>query len=292
MVDIERIRRERPLEELLRFCIVNLDKPSGPTSFSAARLVARILGRKKFAHFGTLDPKVTGVLPVALERACRLSRWFIKKDKLYEGVMRLHSPVPLDVLREEVKSFVGEITQLPPVRSRVKRVERVRRVYSWKLLGVEENGRDVRFRLHCEAGTYVRKLVHDLGERIGGAHMLELRRRRAGIFSDEDESFVTLERLREAVDTVRAGDESLLRRYLVPGEVVSRIMPAVEIRPEFESFLRHGRPVERRFLARDAAIGDRGGVFAVFCNDRFVEVAEAIGGGGEIVGRPLFVLDR
>ena len=62
---------QKTISELLKFSIVNIDKPSGPTSFQTDEFIKRALGLKKTSHFGTLDPKVTGVLPVALNRACK-----------------------------------------------------------------------------------------------------------------------------------------------------------------------------------------------------------------------------
>jgi Pseudouridine synthase len=81
MIDLEEIRKNKPMSELLKFSTINLDKPTGPTSFQTAEMAGRILGIKKFSHFGTLDPLVTGVLPIALNRACKLTGWFMKKNK-------------------------------------------------------------------------------------------------------------------------------------------------------------------------------------------------------------------
>ena len=72
---------EKTINELIEFGVINLDKPSGPTSFQTAERVKRIFGLKKMGHFGTLDPKVTGVLPIALNRACKIQNFFMRKDK-------------------------------------------------------------------------------------------------------------------------------------------------------------------------------------------------------------------
>ncbi len=179
--DLKRIKQGKTMEELLHFCILNVDKPAGPTSYRTGERIQEAIGADKMAHFGTLDPKVTGVLPVALNRACKLTRWFLRKDKTYVGIMRLHEDVSDKRLREEMEKFVGTITQVPPVRSRVKREPREREVYSWEMLG--RDGKDIHFRASVEAGTYIRKLIDDMGDGIGGAHMLKLRRTRAGISS-------------------------------------------------------------------------------------------------------------
>ena len=92
-MDLEKIRAKKSISKLLDFSIINLDKPSGPTSFSVDEIIKEKLDLKKASHFGTLDPAVTGVLPVALNRACKLLGYFIRKDKTYVGIMRLHSDV-------------------------------------------------------------------------------------------------------------------------------------------------------------------------------------------------------
>ena len=166
----------KTIKELLEFGIINVDKPSGMTSFQVDDYVRGRLEVKRAGHQGTLDPNVSGVLPVALNRACKLSKYLTGKDKSYVGVMRLHIDVDDKKLKKEMKNFVGMIKQMPPVRSAVKRVERTREVKKFDFLEKEE--RDVLFFAEVEAGTYIRTLINDLGKRIGGAHMLELRRTR------------------------------------------------------------------------------------------------------------------
>src|SRR3989338_1728947 len=121
MIDLEKIRREKGIKELLQFAIINIDKPTGPTSFSVSQYVKRALGLAKTSHLGTLDPQVTGVLPVALSRACRLNEYFMHRNKVYVGIMRVHKEIDKQLLDKTIKKFIGKIMQLPPVRSRVKR---------------------------------------------------------------------------------------------------------------------------------------------------------------------------
>ena len=97
--------KNKSISELIEFGILNIDKPSNYTSFQTAEIVGKILKEagleiRKFSHFGTLDPKVTGVLPVALNRACKLTRWFMKKKKTYVGIMKLHKEIDEKKLRE------------------------------------------------------------------------------------------------------------------------------------------------------------------------------------------------
>src|SRR3989344_540561 len=124
-IDIEKIKAGKTTKELLEFGIINVDKPSGPTSFDTSEFVMKALKLRKTSHFGTLDPKVTGVLPVALNRGCKLTGFFLGEDKEYVGIMRIHEPVEEKELQEMINSrFLGKIKQLPPVKSRVARILR------------------------------------------------------------------------------------------------------------------------------------------------------------------------
>ena len=129
MIDIEKIKKNKTIAELLEFGIINIDKPSGPTSFDVSEFVMKTLGLRKTSHFGTLDPKVTGVLPIALNRACKLTGFFLGEDKEYVGIMRIHEDISIEELNKAIKEkFIGKIKQLPPVKSRVARVIREREI--------------------------------------------------------------------------------------------------------------------------------------------------------------------
>lgn len=215
---------ERPLTDLLRFGVLAVDKPSGPTSHDVVEEVNRLLGVGKAGHGGTLDPGVTGVLPVFLGGATRLSSLLLRAGKEYVALMRLHAEVSPNALESATAGFRGRIEQMPPVRSRVKRVWRERSVYALEILALE--GREAVLRVSCEAGTYVRKLIHDLGEALGtGAHMAALRRTRAGVFVEEEA--VTLARLREAFVESSGGGEARLRSAVHPGERLAALVPRI-----------------------------------------------------------------
>jgi len=291
-IDIENIRQKKSLKELLEFSILNIDKPSGPTSFSVSDFVREKLkeiGVRKTSHFGTLDPKVTGVLPIALNRACKLTGYFMKKNKTYVGVMRLHEDINDERLKGEIKNFIGKIKQLPPVKSRVKREEREREVYSLEIIERDEKDRkNVLFETEVEAGTYIRKLIHDLGKKIGGAHMLELRRTKAGIFSEQDSEFVNLYDFVKAVDAYKNGNESLLREILIPAEIISEILPVMQVRKESVKSLFVGKPIFKEDLTEELKVKE--GNIAVFCEDRLIEVARIIN-EKDIIAKPEFVLN-
>jgi len=216
----------RPLPEHLDFSVALVDKPAGPTSHDVVERVKRMLGASKAGHGGTLDPKVTGVLPVFLGRATRVSSLLLKAGKAYEAVARFHGDISEEAFEALKTRFTGAIEQMPPVRSRVKRQLRTRHVHAIEVLDMSR--RDVRFRCDVQAGTYIRKLVHDMGDVHGtGAHMAWLRRTRAGIFPDE--ATLSLEGLESVLAGARDGSENAFRRAVVPAEVLADLLPRLVI---------------------------------------------------------------
>jgi H/ACA ribonucleoprotein complex subunit 4 len=284
-IDIEKIRREKPIKELINFSIINMDKPSGPTSFQTDLFVKQALGLSKTSHFGTLDPMVTGVLPIALSRACKLAEYFMHKDKVYVGIMKIHKEISIEELQKRInEEFTGKIMQLPPRKSRVKRQEREREIKKFEI--IEKNGNDIIFIAEVQAGTYIRKLVSDLGDKIGGAHMTELRRTKASIFSEEDENFVDLYKFKEAVEEYNAGNEEKLREILIPAEIISTILPVVQAKEASLKILLTGKPLFRIDLESEPDEE----IFAVFYKDKFIEVAKK-SSEGDIIARPQFVFN-
>jgi H/ACA ribonucleoprotein complex subunit 4 len=189
--------------------------------------VRAILGADKVGHGGTLDPKVTGVLPVLLGKATRVARLFLGCGKAYSGVMALHGDVADERLSEALGHLTGIVEQVPPRRSRVKRQARRRAVWRFEAAGRE--GRRVEFAVECEGGTYVRKLVHDLGQRLGcGAHMLSLRRTRAGPF--DLSQCVTTAQVEGAARALAEGDAGPLRAAVLPVErALEGLLPQVRM---------------------------------------------------------------
>lgn len=228
----------RPIREYLETGIINLDKPPGPSSHEVVAWVKRLLSLERAGHGGTLDPKVSGVLPVTLGRSTRIISFVMKSGKEYVGLMELHCGVDEAQLEAVVKEFIGPIYQLPPVRSAVKRALRIRNIYSIKIL--ERKDCLVLMRVDCEAGTYIRKLFHDVGEVLGcGGHMRELRRIRAGPF--EEGSSITLHTLLEAITYWKdTGDESLVRKAVQPIEGSLWQFPKIVVRDSAVDAICHG----------------------------------------------------
>ncbi len=279
----------KSISELLEFSIINLDKPSEITSFQACELVRKIFGAKKAGHFGTLDPKVTGVLPISLNRACKLSNYFMKKDKEYVGKMLLHKDISEDELMREMENFIGRIMQKPPVRSRVKRVLRERIVNKFRI--IKKLGKIVEFESDVQAGTYIRKLISDLGEKIGGAHMIELRRIRAGIFDIADSH--TIKEIENAVKLWKEGDENELRKILIPAEIIQRIITRVDVKEEAVKGLLNGKPLMKQDIFKKMPNSD---LISIFCKERFIGIYKAIGSSNlsdenSIIAKPEFVMN-
>jgi H/ACA ribonucleoprotein complex subunit 4 len=252
------------LRKLLEFGIINIDKPTGPTSFDISDFVRKALGVRKTSHFGTLDPQVTGVLPVALNRACKLTGFFLGHDKEYVGIMRFHEDISLEKIEKAIKEkFTGVIKQIPPVKSRVARRERQREIKSFEIL--EQDGKDFVFRTVVQGGTYIRKLIDDLGKALGiGAHMLELRRTRAGIF--EENKSVTLYELEEAIK------KNGLEKLITPAqEAIKKVFPIIEIKEESVDRILHGQPIYYKNLIKITKL-DKDALICVFVKNQFVGI--------------------
>ena len=196
---------------------VLVDKPYGWSSFKVVRRLRSLTGIRKVGHAGTLDPMATGLLIVLVGRpATRNMEAFMGLDKRYEGTLRLGATtasydaetpvedsrpwihVQLKDLEALTPQFTGAIKQYAPMYSAVKvkgerlykkarRGEQVERppryveIYTLEWLGQE--GPDVRFRVRCSKGTYIRSLAHDVGQALGcGAHLIELRRTAIGSY--------------------------------------------------------------------------------------------------------------
>lgn len=194
--------------------LILVDKPQGATSHDVVARIRRILAQQRVGHFGTLDPLATGLLQVAVGSATRLFPYYSKHDKIYSGEMRLGfstdtydaqgKPTSEEsgglpgrgILVEAMKRFVGPLEQVPPPYSakkvegkplykwaRAKKIVRPKAspvvVYAFNLKAYSPPL--VKFDVHCGSGTYVRSLVHDLGQTLGcGAHLASLRRLSVG----------------------------------------------------------------------------------------------------------------
>jgi H/ACA ribonucleoprotein complex subunit 4 len=229
---------KRTVRELLNNGFINLDKPAGPTSHQVVAWVKEILDIEKAGHGGTLDPAVTGVLPTGLGDAARALQVILVAGKEYVALMKLHKEVEEKKIREVCKSFVGEISQMPPLRSAVKRVRRTREVYYLEILEIQRT--EVLFRVGCEAGTYIRTLCVDIGKKLGcGAQLIELRRTRVGNITED--SAVTLQDLKDAyIFWKDDGDDEELRKTILSMERLLEVVPKIVVRDSAIDALCHG----------------------------------------------------
>ncbi|MBI4177066.1 MAG: RNA-guided pseudouridylation complex pseudouridine synthase subunit Cbf5 [Candidatus Aenigmarchaeota archaeon] len=211
---------KRTVGQLLEYGLINLDKPQGPTSHQTVAWIKNMLDLHKVSHTGTIDPMVSGVLVVMLNESVKATELVGHEEKEYIALMHVHQQLPKEAVEKSIRKFIGKIKQIPPLKSAVARRERTREIMDIQIL--EISGKDVLFRVMCEAGTYIRRLVDDIGKDLKcGAHMAELRRTRAGIFR-ESGSF-TMHELKDAWEIYReSGDETKLRKIIIPLEDVLR----------------------------------------------------------------------
>ncbi|KAL4787777.1 pseudouridine synthase [Aspergillus varians] len=212
---------KRDLKSYINSGVINLDKPSNPSSHEVVAWMKRILRAEKTGHSGTLDPKVTGCLIVCIDRATRLVKSQQGAGKEYVCVIRLHDKIPGGEaqFKRALETLTGALFQRPPLISAVKRQLRIRTIHESKLYEFDNDRHLGVFWVSCEAGTYIRTLCVHLGLLLGvGAHMQELRRVRSGAM-DENKGMVTLHDVLDAqwlYDNQR--DETYLRRVIKPLE--------------------------------------------------------------------------
>ncbi|QPJ62668.1 MAG: tRNA pseudouridine(55) synthase TruB [Candidatus Nitronauta litoralis] len=254
--------------------VVNLYKPSGPTSFALVRRVQNCVSATKAGHIGTLDPLAEGVLPVCLNGATRIIQFMSRLPKTYLAEMELGKStdtqdcdgqvletgdwqhITEQQVREVMKDLEGDTQQVPPMFSAkkkngvplyklarngitVKREPVSIRLHSVEFLSME--GNRVTFRAHCSAGTYIRTLCHDMGVKLGcGAHMTRLVREKVGPF--DQNSSITLENLDES-----RADGTLTDKLVEPDQAL-QFIPEIRVKPEGELAVTHGRPILKSFL--------------------------------------------
>ena len=229
---------KRSIESLLEYGLILIDKPPGPTSHEVVAWTKRILALPKIGHSGTLDPQVSGVLPLGLGEGTKALGVLLLGPKEYHALGRLHSLPPKEKLDQTLDLFRGEIFQKPPQRSAVLRQTRTRTIYELELL--EQKERLILLRVLCEAGTYIRKLYYDMGEILGpGGSMIELRRSRVHQFSEDN--LVTMHQLADAFATWKeTGNSNKLTEMILPIEHALSEIKSVVIRDSAIDSLCHG----------------------------------------------------
>lgn len=193
------------------------------------------------------DPGVSGVLPICLNDASKAVEYLHMMSKEYVGVCELHGAFDENALRKWTEKLTGTIYQKPPVRSSVKRAVRRRTILRFTVEDVSE--RRFVFRVVTEPGTYVRKLLHDLGLLLGtGAHMVELRRVRDGFLKEDSAS--TLLELYAAWQLYKKGEENLLRKIVKPVEDALKGFPSVYVKDSAVAAVAHGAPLASKGVSK------------------------------------------
>lgn len=279
--------------------VLVLDKPTGITSNRALQRVKYLLRARKAGHAGTLDPLASGVLPICLGEATKVSRFLLGADKAYlveaslgmvtdtgdaDGRCTSRQPVTgvtLENLARVLDRFRGELRQVPPMYSAIKiggrplyelaragvevqRQARAVTVFKLELLWL----RNDRFKLaiECSKGTYVRTLIVDIGTALGcGAHVSALRRVRAGDFLEEQ--CITLDRLESL-----AANDSNIGEVLLPLDRAVQRIPKLPVGSSTADLLRQGQRVQ-------IADSNLAGLIALYTGGQFFGVGEALGGG-------------
>ena len=229
---------KRKIEQLLEYGLILIDKPPGPTSHEVVAWTKRILEIPKAGHSGTLDPQVSGVLPLGLGEGTKALGVLLLGPKEYHALGRFHSLPPKEKLEQTIDLFRGKIFQKPPQRSAVVRQTRTRTIYELDI--IEQKERLVLLRILCEAGTYIRKLYYDMGEILGsGGSMIELRRSRVHQFTEKN--LVTMHQLADAFAVWKeSGDSTKLSKLILPIENALSEIKSVIIRDSAIDSLCHG----------------------------------------------------
>lgn len=213
---------KRDIGDYVASGVINVDKPSNPSSHEVVAWIRRILKVDKTGHSGTLDPKVTGCLIVCVGRATRLVKSQQSAGKEYVCIVKLHDAIQDEKkLLKAIETLTGAMFQRPPLISAVKRQLRIRTIYESKLFEYDQDRRLGVFWISCEAGTYVRTMCVHLGLVLGvGAQMQELRRTRSGIM-DENRLLYTMHDILDAQHVYETNkDESYLRKIVMPLEII------------------------------------------------------------------------
>lgn len=266
---------KRPIADLLYYGLVLVDKPAGPTSHEVVAWVKRILEIEKAGHSGTLDPGATGLLPIGLGEGTKALGVLLLGPKEYYALARLHAHASADRIRGVMQEFTGEIYQRPPQRSAVKRVTRVRTVYEFDY--VEDYDRLILMRVLCQAGTYIRKIIYDIGEVLSpGATMVELRRTQVSNLYERN-GLVRLHDLADAYQRFKeTGDEEKLRRLVIPIERCLEGIRGITVRDTAVDALCHGAPLAVPGIVAvpsDLRVGELVGVYTL--KGEIVGLAEA-----------------
>jgi H/ACA ribonucleoprotein complex subunit 4 len=231
----------RPISALLDYGLILIDKPAGPTSHEVVAWVKKILKIEKAGHSGTLDPGATGLLPIGLGEGTKAISVLLIGPKEYYALARMHTSIGEDKLVSVIRQFTGDIYQRPPQRSSVRRATRIRKIYRFEM--VDRYDRLVLLQVICQSGTYIRKIIYDIGEVLGpGATMVELRRTRVSNFLENEYDFTKLHDLADAFEMYKQNndEDTKLRKLIKPIELCLEGIRGAIVRDTAVDALCHG----------------------------------------------------
>jgi len=290
--------------------IVVLDKANGLSSNAALQEVKRLYEANKAGHAGSLDPLATGVLPVCLGEATKVSQFLLDSDKCYRARIKLgirtdtgdsegsiierNAGISLSrkAIERALTKFKGEIEQVPPMHSAIKMngvplyklarkgiaVERESRLVTlYQVCLVEFVNSELELEISCSKGTYIRTIADDLGQELGcGAHVIELRRTQAGVFTEKDS--ISAEEL--ALEKENRGLDKI-DQFLIPMDRAIQDLPEVNLPSITASHVKNGQAVLVRHLPKN-------GLVRMYEDEQFIGIG-SIDDDGKVAPRRLII---
>jgi len=228
----------RSVEDLLKSGIVVINKQAGPSSHQVAAWLRDSFELDLTGHGGTLDPNVTGVLPISLGKASKVIKVLQESSKEYICHLRLGKDPGKEKIKDVFSKFLGPIYQIPPFQAAVKRELRIRRIYDLEIM--ERSSNSILFRVECEGGTYIRNLCEDIGSVLGTKGVMEqLIRTKSGPFKLED-SFTLIEAHDIFQNWKSSSDDSKIKSLLRPLEDMLLDLPKIEVKDSAVDAICHG----------------------------------------------------
>ena len=290
--------------------IVVLDKANGLSSNAALQEVKRLYEANKAGHAGSLDPLATGVLPVCLGEATKVSQFLLDSDKRYRARIKLGIRtdtgdsegsiiernegirVSREAIERALTKFKGEVEQVPPMHSAIKMngvplyklarkgitVEREPRLVTlYQICLVEFVNSELELEISCSKGTYIRTIADDLGQELGcGAHVIELRRTQAGVFTEKDS--ISSEEL--ALEKENRGLDKI-DQFLIPMDRAIQDLPEVNLPSITASHVKNGQAVLVRHLPKN-------GLVRMYEDEQFIGIG-SIDDDGKVAPKRLII---
>jgi len=274
----------RSVDDLLKSGIIIINKQAGPSSHQVAAWLRDSFELESTGHGGTLDPNVTGVLPVSIGRASKVIKVLQESSKEYICHLKLSKDPGRKKLDKVFAKFVGPIYQIPPFQAAVKRELRIRRIYALEIL--EHNSNSVLFRVECEGGTYIRNLCDDIGSILGTKGVMEqLIRTKSGPFKLED-SFSLVEAHDVFQNWKSSSNDAVMKNLLRPLEDMLVDLPKVEVKDSAVDAVCHGADLAIPGISAVSKSLKRGQLVSLISGQsECIALGRATIGGNEIIDK-------